>query len=55
MMGLFHVFCIKSVGINKHKLSRIDSLVILYRGLNDIVLPFKWCFTGWTIVSSFFM
>ena len=30
MMDVFHVYCFKSVGIYKHKLSRIDSLVILY-------------------------
>ena len=36
MMDVFHVYCFKSVGIYKHKLSRIESLVILYWGINCI-------------------
>ena len=32
LMDVIHVFCFKSVGIYKHKLSRIESLVILYYG-----------------------
>ena len=27
-MAVFHLYCFKSVGIYKHKLSRIESLVI---------------------------
>ena len=34
MMDVFHVYCFKSVGSYKHKLSRIESLVILYWGIN---------------------
>ena len=34
MMNVFHVYCFKSVGSFKQKLSRIESLVILYRGEN---------------------
>ena len=33
-MGLFHVYCFKSIGIYKNKSSRKESLVILYWGLN---------------------
>ena len=36
MMDVFHVYCFKSVGIYKHKLSRIESLVILYWRINCI-------------------
>ena len=34
MMDGFHVYCFKSIGIYKHKLSRIESLVIIYWGQN---------------------
>ena len=34
MMDVFHVYCFKSVGIYKHKLSRIEPLVILHWGQN---------------------
>ena len=33
-MDVFHVYCFKSNGSYKHKLSRIESLVILYWGIN---------------------
>ena len=33
-MDLSYVYCFKSVGSYKHKLSRIESLVILYWGIN---------------------
>ena len=36
MMDVLHVYCFKSVGSYKHKLSRIESLVILYWGINCI-------------------
>ena len=36
MMDVFHVYCFKSVGIYKHKLSRIESLAILYWRINCI-------------------
>ena len=32
MMDVFHVYCFKSVRIYKHKLSRIESLVIFFIG-----------------------
>ena len=34
MMDVLYVYCFKSVGNYKHKLSRIESLVILYWGIN---------------------
>ena len=40
MMDVFHVYCFKSVGVYKHKLSRIESLVILYWGINCISIFF---------------
>ena len=40
MMDVFHVYCFKSVGVYKHKLSRIESLVILYWGINCISIIF---------------
>ena len=36
MMDVLYVYCFKSVGSYKHKLSRIESLVILYWGINCI-------------------
>ena len=33
-MVVLYVYCFKSVGSYKHKLSRIESLVILYWGIN---------------------
>ena len=33
-MDVLYVYCFKSVGSYKHKLSRIESLVILYWGIN---------------------
>ena len=33
-MDVLYVYCFKSVGIYKHLLSRIESLVILYGGIN---------------------
>ena len=33
-MDVLYVYCFKSVGIYKHKLSRTESLVILYWGIN---------------------
>ena len=35
---MYYVYCFKSVGSYKHKLSRIESLVILYWGINCITL-----------------
>ena len=37
MMDVLYVYCLKSVGSFKHKLSRIESLVILYWGINCTV------------------
>ena len=34
MMDVLYVYCFKSVGSYKHKLSRIEFLVILYWGIN---------------------
>ena len=34
MMDVLYVYCFKSVGSYKHKLPRIESLVILYWGIN---------------------
>ena len=34
MMDVFHVYCFKSVGLYKYRLSRIESLMILYLGQN---------------------
>ena len=36
-MDVLYVYCFKSVGCYKHKLSRIESLVILYWGINCIL------------------
>ena len=36
-MDLLYVFCFKSVGSYKYKLSRVESLVILYWGINCIL------------------
>ena len=36
MMNVFHVYCFKSVGIRKYKLSQLESLVVLYWQLNCI-------------------
>ena len=33
-MDVLYVYCFKSVGSYKHKLSRIESVVILYWGIN---------------------
>ena len=33
-MEVLHVYCFKSVGSYRHKLSRIESLVVLYWGIN---------------------
>ena len=33
-MDVLYVYCFNSVGSYKHKLSRIESLVILYWGIN---------------------
>ena len=38
MMDELYVYCFKSVGSYKHKLSRIESLVILYWGINCILI-----------------
>ena len=38
MMGIFHGHCFKLVGIYKHKLSRIESLMTPYWGLNCIFI-----------------
>ena len=37
-MDVLYVYCFKSVGSYKHKLSRIESLVIFYWGINCSVL-----------------
>ena len=37
-MDVLYVYCFKSVGSYKHKLSRIESLVILYWGINCTLL-----------------
>ena len=34
MINVFHVYCFKSVGIHKYKLSQLESLVVLYWQLN---------------------
>ena len=34
MMDVLYLYCFKSVGIYKHKLSTIESIVILYWGIN---------------------
>ena len=39
-MDVLYVYCFKSVGSYKHKLSRIESLVILYWGINCILIHF---------------
>ena len=36
-MDVLYVFCFKSVGSYKHKLSRIESLMILSWGINCII------------------
>ena len=38
MMDVLYVYWFKSVGSYKHKLSRIESLVILYWGINCIII-----------------
>ena len=38
MMDVLYAYCFKSVGSYKHKLSRIESLVILYWGINCSVV-----------------
>ena len=51
MIDVLYVYCFKSVGSYKHKLSRIESLVILYWGINcifkyilkAILLDFRMC------------
>ena len=37
-MDALYVYCFKSVGSYKHKLSRIESLVILYSGINCMLI-----------------
>ena len=37
MMDVLYLYCFKSVGIYKHKLSTIESIVILYWGINCIM------------------
>ena len=38
MMDVLYLYCFKSVGIYKHKLSTIESIVILYWGINCICI-----------------
>ena len=40
-MDVLYVYGFKSVGSYKHKLSRIESLVILYWGINCMSEPVK--------------
>ena len=42
MIDVLYVYCFKSVGSYKHKLSRIESLVILYWGINCTFVLFVW-------------
>ena len=38
-MDVLYVYCYKSVGSYKHKLSRTESLVFLYWGINCTIIP----------------
>ena len=40
-MDVLYVYCFKSVSSYKHKLSRIESLVILYWGINCIKTNYR--------------
>ena len=38
-MDVLYVYCYKSVGSYKHKLSRTEPLVFLYWGINCAIIP----------------